>query len=74
VSLGPAATAMELAAGVGAYGAGYLSSLLAAPAGVSAPAVLLTVPGVPPQTEVDRLLSVYEACVTTEDLCLEATA
>ncbi len=66
--------AMELAAGAGAYGAAYLSSLLATPAGVNAPAVILAVPGVPPQSEVDRLLSVYEACVTTEDLCLEATA
>jgi len=57
--------AMTQAAGLGAYGAEYLTALLSAPASVTAAASLLRLPlpGVPQQAELDRQLSVYEACV-----------
>src|SRR5205823_5915419 len=61
------AAAMTRAVAAGAYGAEYLTVLLApaAPA-VARVANTLTVPGVPPQAEVDRLLSSYEAWVQVE--------
>jgi transposase len=58
--------AMTQAAQVGAYGAEYLGALLSAttPAGATAASLLrLPLPGVPQQAELDRQLSVYEACV-----------
>lgn len=61
--------AMSRAAALGAYGAEYLTALLAAPndALPAAASVLrLTLPGVPAQTELDRQLSVYEACVVID--------
>lgn len=59
--------AMSLAAAGGAYGAEYLSAILSPlPLLASADAVRLSLPGVPQQTEVDRLLSSYEVCVQVE--------
>jgi transposase len=61
------AAAMTCAAAAGAYGAEYLTALLApaAPA-IARVAETLTVAGVPTQVEVDRLLSSYEAWVQVE--------
>lgn len=58
--------AMELACAAGSYHADALRVLLAAPRPATrcAPLVL---PDVPPQAEVDRLLSVYEAWVEVDD-------
>lgn len=55
--------AMALADDAGTYSAAALAVILAAPLPSAAPAPLLCLPGVPPQDEVDRLLSVYEAWV-----------
>jgi hypothetical protein len=58
--------AMTQAARLGAYGAEYLTALLTAtaPGGAPTMSVLrLPLPGVPQQAELDRQLSVYEACV-----------
>lgn len=67
---GPALLAtMEQAASVGAYGAEYLAGLLAT-AVVQKPvagAPILDLPGVPPQWEVDRLLSAYETWVHVDE-------
>jgi len=59
--------AMASAAADGAYGAEYLAAILS-PASVSvAPVdIHLSLPGVPPQAELDRLLSSYEVCVQVE--------
>jgi transposase len=60
--------AMGLAADAGAYGAEYLDALLAAPPFAAVAASLaLSLPGIPRQAEVDRLLSSYEACVTLSE-------
>jgi hypothetical protein len=53
--------AMRQAHQAGIYGADYLELLLAAPAGTGAGTLVLA--EVPPQAEVDRLLSSYEAWV-----------
>jgi transposase len=55
--------AMALAEEAHAYSADALALLLAAPHPVPAPPPVLRLPGVPPQAEVDRLLSVYETWV-----------
>jgi Integrase core domain len=55
--------AMALADDAGSYSAAALAVLLAAPRPVPAPAPILRLPGVPPQAEVDRVLSVYETWV-----------
>jgi transposase len=60
--------AMAAAAGAGAYGAEYLTTLLAPalPPSPPVPAAGIVLPGVPAQAEVDRLLSSYEAWVQVE--------
>ena len=55
--------AMALADEAGTYSADALALLLDAPRAVSPPLPALTLPGVPAQADVDRLLSVYEAWV-----------
>jgi hypothetical protein len=55
--------AMALADDAGSYSAAALALLLAAPPPGPGPAPALHLPSVPPQAEVDRLLSVYEAWV-----------
>jgi transposase len=55
--------AMALADDAGSYSAAALALLLAAPPPRPVPAPVLHLPSVPPQAEVDRLLSVYEAWV-----------
>ncbi len=55
--------AMALADDAGAYSADALALLLAAPRHAGPPAPPLLLPGVPPQSAVDRLLSAYEALV-----------
>jgi hypothetical protein len=57
---------MAAAAEAGAYGAEYLAALLAPTAAALSPAEPLSLPGVPRQEEVDRLLSSYEAWVQVE--------
>ena len=59
-------TAMAAAMEVGAYGAEYLTALLAPAAAAPSPPGPLPLPGVPRQDEVDRLLSSYEAWVQVE--------
>ena len=59
-------TAMELAAQAGSYDAAALESLLVNVSPLH-PAPALVVPGVPPQAEVDRLLSSYEAWVYVDE-------
>jgi hypothetical protein len=67
--------AMALADEAGAYSADALAVLLARPRQPTpAPRATLTLPGVPPQAEVDRLLSVYEAWVQVEVALPEVTA
>src|SRR5919199_5134932 len=58
--------AMELAAQAGSYDAAALESLLTT-APLVQPLPCLVVPGVPPQAEVDRLLSSYEAWVYVDE-------
>jgi transposase len=58
--------AMELACAAGSYHADALRVLLAAPRPVRGCAPLV-LPDVPPQAEVDRLLSVYEAWVEVDE-------
>jgi len=55
--------AMALAAAAGAHSADALALLLAVPVTANPPAAPLHLPGVPPQSAVDRLLSAYEALV-----------
>lgn len=59
--------AMVLADGAGAYSADALTLLLAAPPHPVPRAPLLLLPGVPPQGEVDRLLSAYEALAQVDE-------
>jgi transposase len=59
-------TAMAAATAAGAYGVEYLTALLVPP-GAALPATSsLLLAGVPPQEQVDRLLSSYEAWVQVE--------
>ncbi len=58
--------AMALADDAGAYSADALALLLAAPPRPAPGAPVLLLPGVPPQGEVDRLLSAYEALVQVD--------
>ena len=58
--------AMATATGAGAYGAEYLATLLVPAAPAPAAAGPLSLPGVPRQEEIDRLLSSYEAWVQVE--------
>jgi len=58
--------AMALADDAGAYSADALALLLAAPRHATPPAPALLLPGVPPQSAVDRLLSAYEALVRVD--------
>lgn len=60
--------AMERATDAGAYGAEYLQGILTAPGAhpLGAPAVVLHLPDVPAQPEVDRHLSAYEAYVQVD--------
>ncbi len=60
------AAAMTQAALAGAYGAEYLTALLAPWPALPPATPPLSVPGVPSQAEVDRLLSSYEAWVQVE--------
>ncbi len=62
--------AMTLADEAGTYSAAALETLLAAPQPL-VPTVRLEVPAVPPQSEVDRLLSLYEAWVQVDEVALE---
>ncbi|MDQ5852862.1 MAG: IS21 family transposase [Chloroflexota bacterium] len=62
--------AMALADEAGTYSAAALETLLAAPQPL-VPTVRLEVPAVPPQSEVDRLLSLYEAWVQVDEVALE---
>ncbi len=59
--------AMALADDAGTYSAAALAVILAAPLPSAAPVPLLCLPGVPPQDEIDRLLSVYEAWVQVDE-------
>jgi hypothetical protein len=52
---------MARADDAGSYSGAALALLLAAPPPGPVPAPVLHLPSVPPQAEVDRLLSVYEA-------------
>jgi transposase len=62
--------AMAVADNAGTYSAAALETLL-----VSAPSIISTsppgLPDLPPQTEVDRLLSLYEAWVQVDEVALE---
>jgi transposase len=58
--------AMALADEAGAYSAAALALLLAAPHPPVPPAPVLSLPGVPAQAEIDRLLSVYETWVQVD--------
>jgi transposase len=58
--------AMALADEAGSYSADALALLLAAPRPAAAPAPVLHLPGVPAQSEIDRLLSVYETWVQVD--------
>jgi transposase len=62
--------AMELAQAQGAFGAAYLGALVSAPVAElpTAPATWLVLTDVPPQIEVDRELSTYEAYVWALDV------
>ena len=62
--------AMALADEAGTYSAAALETLLATPPARMA-ATSLTLPGVPPQTEVDRLLALYEAWVQIDEVQLD---
>jgi len=66
--------AMALADEAGSYSADALALLLAAPRPVAAPAAVLRLPGVPTQTEIDRLLSVYETWVQVDVATPEAVS
>jgi transposase len=59
--------AMALADAAGSYSADALAVLLAAPAPTRPLLPPLALPGLPPQGEVDRLLSVYEAWVHVDE-------
>ena len=63
-------TAMELADEAGTYNAAALDTLLAAPQarGTTLP---LRLPGLPPQTEVDRVLRLYETWVQIDEAQLD---
>jgi hypothetical protein len=65
-------TAMATAAAAGAYGAEYLTTLLALAAPPAPAPGPMLLPGVPQQTEVDRLLSSYEAWVQVEPVAVQA--
>ncbi len=54
---------MALADDASTYSADALALLLARPGLTTLPARPLVVPGLPPQADVDRLLSVYEVWV-----------
>jgi transposase len=58
--------AVARADAAGTYSADALALLLAAPRPTAAPPPLLLLPGVPPQAEVDRVLSVYETWVQVD--------
>jgi hypothetical protein len=58
---------MALADAAGSYSADALAVLLAAPAPTRPLLPPLALPGLPPQGEVDRLLSVYEAWVHVDE-------
>ncbi len=62
--------AMALADEAGTYSAAALEMLLATPQPHHPPPPL-ALPGVPPQAEVDRLLSLYEAWVQVDEVALE---
>jgi len=64
--------AMALADEAGTYSAAALALLLDAPRAVPLPLPSLALPGVPPQAEVDRLLSVYEMWVQVDVATPEA--
>jgi hypothetical protein len=66
--------AMALADDAGAYSADALALLLVAPRRAAPPAPLLLLPGVPPQGEVDRLLSAYEALVQVDEALPEVAS
>jgi hypothetical protein len=67
-------SAMATAAAAGAYGAEYVTALLL-PTVTAAPLPPpLPLPGVPPQAEVDRLLSSYEAWVQVEAVTEQSMA
>ena len=66
--------AMALADDAGAYSADALALLLAAPRHAGPPAPPLLLPGVPPQGEVDRLLSAYEALVRVDEALPEVAS
>jgi len=64
--------AMALADEAGTYSAAALALRLDAPRAVPLPLPALALPGVPPQAEVDRLLSVYEMWVQVDVATPEA--
>jgi transposase len=66
--------AMALADTAGAYSADALALLLAAPRRPTAVPPPLRLPGVPPQGEVDRLLSAYEALVRVDEALPEVVS
>jgi len=67
-------TAMALASEAGSFHADALRGLLAAPLAPPVPCATLVLAGVPPQAEIDRLLSTYEAWVEIDVAVLEVRA
>jgi hypothetical protein len=66
--------AMALADDAGAYSADALGLLLAVPRPAAPLAPPLLLPGVPPQVEVDRLLSAYEALARVDEALPEVAS